>query len=104
MFIKYNELQLFDFFESEPAVIGEYEAGDYIYSYQQNNFKIVLLISTYEMYIEISITYNNNIIYSQKHDNVLEIRKTDSGILRVLLDKEKTIIIKKEPQIGVIVE
>ena len=94
----------FDFFESEPAVIGEYEAGDYIYSYQQNNFKIVLLISTYEMYIEISITYNNNIIYSQKHDNVLEIRKTDSGILRVLLGKEKTIIIKKEPQIGVIVE
>ena len=104
MFIKYNELQLFDFFDSEPAVIGEYEAGDYIYSYQQNNFKIVLLISTYEMYIEISITYNNNIIYSQKHDNVLEIRKTDSGILRVLLGKEKTIIIKKEPQIGVIVE
>lgn len=104
MFIKYNELQLFDFFESEPAVIGEYEVGDYIYSYQQNNFKIVLLISTYEMYIEISITYNNNIIYSQKHDNVLEIRKTDSGILRVLLGKEKTIIIKKEPQIGVIVE
>ena len=104
MFIKYNELQLLDFFESEPAVIGEYEAGDYIYSYQQNNFKIVLLISTYEMYIEISITYNNNIIYSQKHDNVLEIRKTDSGILRVLLGKEKTIIIKKEPQIGVIVE
>ena len=85
-------------------MIGEYEAGDYIYSYQQNNFKIVLLISTYEMYIEISITYNNNIIYSQKHDNVLEIRKTDSGILRVLLGKEKTIIIKKEPQIGVIVE
>lgn len=104
MFIKYNELQLFDFFESDPAVIGEYEADDYIYSYQQNNFKIVLLISTYEMYIEISITYNNNIIYSQKHDNVLEIRKTDSGILRVLLGKEKTIIIKKEPQIGVIVE
>ena len=104
MFIKYNELQLFDFFESEPAVIGEYEAGDYIYSYQQNNFKIVLLISTYEIYIKISITYNNNIIYSQKHDNVLEIRKTDSGILRVLLGKEKTIIIKKEPQIGVIVE
>ena len=85
-------------------MIGEYEAGDYIYSYQQNNFKIVLLISTYEMYIEISITYNNNIIYSQKHDNVLEIRKTDSSILRVLLGKEKTIIIKKEPQIGVIVE
>lgn len=104
MFIKYDELEIFEFFESDPAIIGEYEAGNLIYSYQQNNFKIILLISTYEMYIEISITYNDNIIYSQKHDNVLEIRKTDSNNLRVLLNKENTIIIKKEPQIGVIVE
>lgn len=104
MFIKYDELDLFEFFESDPTVIGEYEAGDCIYSYQQNNFEVILLISTYGMYIEISITYNNNIIYSQKHDNVLEIRKTDSDNLRVLLDRENTIIIKKEPQIGVIVE
>ena len=104
MFIKYDELEIFEFFESDPAIIGEYEAGNLIYSYQQNNFKIVLLISTYEMYIVISITYNDNIIYSQKHDNVLEIRKTDSNNLRVLLNKENTIIIKKEPQIGVIVE
>lgn len=65
--------------------------------------KIILLISTYEMYVEISITYNDNIIYSQKHDSVLEIRKTDSDNLKVLLDKENTIIIKRELQIGVIV-
>lgn len=104
MFIKYDELELFEFFENAPSVIGEYEAGDCIYSYQQNNFKVILLISTYEMYIEISITYNDNIIYSQKHDNVIEIRKSDLGNLKLLLDKENTIIIKKEPQIGVIVD
>lgn len=104
MFIKFDEVDLFDFFEKEPTIIGEYEEGNWLYSYNQNAFEIILLISTYEMYVEISITYNDNIIYSQKHNNVLEIRKSDSNNLRLLLDKENIIIIKKEPQIGVIVE
>ncbi len=104
MFIKFDESKLFEFFEREPTIIGEYEEGNWLYSYGQNGFEIVLLISTYEMYVKISITYNDNIIYSQKYDNVVEIRETDSDNLRILLDKENTIIIKKEPQIGVIVE
>ena len=104
MFIKYDELELFEFFESEPVIIGEYEAGDWIYSYQQNNFKIVLLISTYEMYIEVSVNYNDNVIYSQKHNNIFEIKKVDSNNLKAITGEEKIIIIKKEPQIGVIVE
>lgn len=104
MFIKFDELDLFEFFEREPAIIGEYEAGNWLYSYGQNDFEIVLLISTYEMYVEISITYKDNIIYSQRHKSVLEIKKSDFNNLKLLLDKENTIIIKKEPQIGVIVE
>ncbi len=104
MFIKYDEFELFEFFEKNPVIIGEYQGGDWLYSFGQNGFEVTLLISTYEMYINISITYNDNVIYSQKHNDVLEIRKTNSNILRVLLNKEKTIIIKKEPQIGVIVE
>lgn len=104
MFIEFDELDLFEFFEGEPTIIGEYEAGNWLYSYSQNGFEIVLLVSTYEMYVKISITYKDNIIYSQKHDNVLVIRKSSSDNLRLLLDKENTIIIKKEPQIGVIVE
>lgn len=104
MFIKFDELDLLEFFEKEPTIIGEYEEGNWLYSYGKNDFEIVVLISIYEMYVEISITYNDNIIYSQKHDNVIEIIKTDSDNLRVLLDKENTIIIKKEPQIGVVVE
>ena len=51
-----------------------------------------------------SITYNDNIVYRQKHNNILEIRKSNSDNLRLLLDKENSIIIKREPQIGVIVE
>ena len=36
MFIKYDELELFEFFESEPVVIGEEDAGDWIYTYQKD--------------------------------------------------------------------
>lgn len=104
MFIVFDELDLFEFFEGEPTIIGEYEEGNWMYSYSQNDFEIALLISTYEMYVEISIVYNDKIIYSQKHNNVLEIRKSDSDNLRILLDKENTIIVKRKPQIGVIVE
>lgn len=104
MFIKFDELELLEFFEGEPTIIGEYEEGNWMYSYSQNDFEIVLLISTYEMYVEVSITYNENIIYSQKHNNVLEIRKSDFDNLILLLDKENSIIIKRKPQIGIIVE
>lgn len=104
MFIKFDELELFEFFEREPAIIGEYEEGNWMYSYGQNDFEIVLLVSAYEMYVEISITYNDNIVYSQKHNNILEIKKSDSDNLRLLSDKENTIVIKRKPQIGVIVE
>lgn len=104
MFIKFDEVDMYEFFEGEPTIIGEYEEGNWMYSYGENNFEIVVLISTYEMYVEISITYNENIVYRQKHNNVLEIRKSDSNNLNILLGEENTIKIKRQPQIGVIVE
>ena len=104
MFIKFDEVDMYDFFEGEPTIIGEYEEGNWMYSYGDNNFEIVVLISTYEMYVDISITYNENIIYRQKHNNVIEIRKSDSNNLNILLGEEKTINIKRQPQIGVIVQ
>lgn len=103
MFIKYDELELFEFFESEPVVIGEEDAGDWIYTYQKDDFKVILLVSTYEMYIKISICYCENIVYTEKFNQVIEINKLDSNALKIMKD-EKRILIKKEPQIGVIVE
>lgn len=104
MYIQFDELDLLEFFEREPTIIGEYEAGNYMYSYCRNDFEIVLLISTYEMYAEISVTYKNNIVYKQRHDSVTQIGKINSDNLKLLLNKENTVIIKKSPQIGVIVE
>lgn len=104
MFIKYDELELFEFFENEPGIIGEYEGGELIYSYKYNNFNIIVSISTYEMNIRTSISYNDNIIYSQKHSGILEIKKVDSNTLKVITDRQNLIVIMKEPQIGIIVE
>lgn len=104
MYIRYDEAELFEFFEAEPTYIGEYEAGNLVYSYQYNDFVIIVVICTYEMYIKISIDYKNSTVYSQKHNGVLEIRKIDSNSLRVLAGKENEIILKKEPQIGVFIE
>lgn len=104
MFIEFEELDLFEFFENNPISIGEYEGGNWIYSYDQNDFGIVLYVSIYEMYVEISITYKEYTIYSQTHDNIIEIKKDNFNNLRIMSNKEKVIIIKKDPQIGVIVE
>ena len=43
-----------EFFESEPIFIGDEEAGECMYVRRQGDFKIILVISTYEMYIKVS--------------------------------------------------
>ena len=103
MFIKYDEAELFEFFESEPVVIGEEDAGDWIYTYQKDDFKIVLLLSTYEMYIKISICYCENIVYTEMFREIIQINKLDNNTLKISKN-EKSILVKKETQIGVIVE
>ena len=104
MYIKYDDVELLEFFECEPVTIGEYEAGNWMYTYQNNNFKFVVFISIYEMYIEVSILFQDKLVYCQKHSNVSKIEKVDADNMRVSVGKEKDIILKKAPQIGVIVE
>lgn len=102
MYLKCDEVELFEFFECEPVTIGEYEAGNWLYTYQHNGFKLITFISIYEMYVDISISFEGNTVYSQKHTNVSKIERIDSNSLRISVGKE--IILKKTPQIGVIVE
>ena len=103
MFIKYDEVEFFEFFESQPVAIGEYEAGNFLYSYKKNEFEIILFMSIYEKCIKGSITYKEKLVYSQRYNNVSEIKKTDSNILNVYIDGKESVLIKKEPQIGIIV-
>lgn len=36
-----------------------------MYVRRQGDFKIILVISTYEMYIKVSVSYKENVIYSE---------------------------------------
>ena len=65
---------------------------------------LILFLSTYEMYVNISITYKDNIVYSQKYSNVLEINQIERQNIKIVLKDGNTLILKKNPQIGVIAE
>ena len=96
MYIKYDESELFEFFECEPVPVGDDDAGDLIFTYSDNEFKLILFLSTYEMYVNISI--------SQKYSNVLEINQIERQNIKIVLKDGNTLILKKNPQIGVIAE
>ena len=104
MYIKYDESELFEFFEFDPVRFWDDDAGDLIFTYSDNEFKLILFLSTYEMYVNISITYKDNIVYSQKYSNVLEINQIERQNIKIVLKDGNTLILKKNPQIGVIAE
>ena len=104
MYIKYDESELFEFFECEPVPAEFDDAGELIFTYSDNEFKLILFLSTYEMYVNISITYKDNIVYSQKYSNVLEIKQIERQNIKIVLKDGNTLILKKNPQIGVIAE
>lgn len=41
MYIKYDESELFEFFECEPVPVGDDDAGDLIFTYSDNEFKLI---------------------------------------------------------------
>lgn len=40
MYIKYDESELFEFFECEPVPVGDDDAGDLIFTYSDNEFNM----------------------------------------------------------------
>lgn len=104
MFIKFDEIELSEFFESDPISMGEYEEGNWLYSMQEKNFKMILLVQTYEQNIEVSISYNENIVFSGKYSNVKSLKKSGDNIFYVILENENRVILKKGTQLGVVNE
>ena len=76
MFIQFNDLDLLDFFENEPLVIGERDEAKFIYSIKDSRqFSMTLAVDTYAKIIDISVRYSDNTVFAGEFDNVLEIRK-----------------------------
>ena len=100
--IRVKEFDLLSFFESNPSFIGEEAAGECRYIYVRDNFKISIFISIYEMCVSVYIGYNNNVLYREKIDNIVEISKVDEVTLRIVGLLEN-IILKKFQQISAII-
>ena len=104
MFIKFDDLDLLDFFENEPISIGEEGEAKFIYSIKDSRqFSMTLTVDTYEKKIDISVTYSNNTIFSGEFDNVHEIRKSED-VLFVEMENSKRLVLKKYSCLGVIIE
>jgi len=104
MFIKFDDLDMLDFFENQPVSIGEEGEAKFIYSIKDSQqFSMTLMVDTYAKKIDISVRYGNNIIFSGEFDNVHEIRKSED-VLFVEMEPPKRLVLKKYSCLGVIIE
>ena len=101
--ILFDEFDFFEFFESDPTVIGTEKDGRLQYFYQTEDFKMIFDLSIYEHKVNISISHTNDIVYSEQFNSVEEIRKVDADTLRMITE-DKWIIVRKWSQISVQVE
>ena len=104
MFIKFDDLDMLDFFENKPISIGEEDDAKLIYSIKDRyQFTMTLMVDTYAEKIDISVRYNDNTIFAGEFDKVLEIRKSED-ILLVEMEHKKRLVLKKYSCLGVVIE
>lgn len=104
MFIKFDDLEMLDFFENGPISIGEEGEAKFIYSIKDSHqFSMTLTVDTYAKIIEISVRYSDNTIFTGEFDNVLEIRKSED-VLLVEMENKKRLVLKKYSCLGVAIE
>ena len=104
MFIKFDDLDMVDFFENQPIPIGEEGEAQFIYSIKdRHQFSMTLTVDAYAKKVDISVMYSDNTIFAGEFDNVLEIRKSEDVVL-VEMENKKRLVIKKYPCLGVIME
>ena len=104
MYIKFDDLDMLDFFENEPICIGEEGEAKFIYSIKDSyQFSMTLTVDTYAKTINISVRYSNNTIFAGEFDNVLEIRKSED-VLFVEMESKKRLVLKKYSCLGIVLE
>ncbi|MED1739327.1 hypothetical protein P4U97_07435 [Bacillus swezeyi] len=102
MFIKYDEYDLLELFESEPVSIAdELDAGELIYTYKDNqNFKLILTMDVYQQTCSLSMTYNDFIVFSGDFKGVTSIKKVENAMI-ICIEEEERIRVKFSMQVGV---
>ena len=104
MFIKFDDLDMLDFFESQPVSIGEEGEARFIYSVMdEKSLSITMTVDTYVNTVDINIRYLENSVFAGEFAGVKEIKKSDD-VLLVKLEDNKRLVIKKYPCLGVMIE
>ncbi|MDA7028017.1 hypothetical protein PJ311_15700 [Bacillus sp. CLL-7-23] len=102
MFIKYDEYELLELFESEPdSIADDPDAGILIYSYKDNqDFELILTLDVYQLTCSLGITYKDFIVFSADFQNVTSIKKVENFLV-ISIGEEEKIKVKFTKQVGV---
>ncbi|MBO4636064.1 MAG: hypothetical protein J5685_02850 [Clostridiales bacterium] len=104
MFIRYDLLELIDFFGKEPTYLYEEEAGVFMFSVENGEgFSLLFHVDTYAKKIHVEVTYGTSIVFSGVFADVITIRRSER-VLIVDLPDEKKLIIQKGETFGVVIE
>ena len=104
MFIKFDDVDMLEFFENEPISIGEEGEAKFIYSIKgSHQFSMTMMVDTYAKKIDISVRYSDSTIFAGEFDNVLAIRKSED-VLLVEMENKKRLVLKKYSCLGVVIE
>ena len=105
LYMKYDEYELLEMFESEPIFLATKEAGLYRYSYiGKNNVKIVLYISVYENECDISLYLHENPLFKAELTDVEFIRQDENRLRIHQNNADKDYIIYFKPTICIVIE
>jgi len=102
MFIKYDEYDLLELFQSEPvSITGNIDDGELIYSYKdEQNFKVILTLDVYKQTSSLSITFYDSIVFTGDFNNVTSIKKDDKAMV-MYVGEEERLKVKFYKQVGV---
>lgn len=102
MFIKYDEYDLLELFQSEPVSIsGNIYDGELIYTYKDDqNFKVILTLDVYQQTSSLTITFNDSIVFSGDLNNVSSIKK-DGKVMVINVGGDEKLKVKFDKQVGV---
>lgn len=102
MCIKLDDLDIVNFFENKPSIGKESETK--VYSIKDGyHFSMTLTVDTYAKKVDISVRYDDNVIFGGEFDHVFAIRKSED-VLLVELENQKRLVLKKVPCFGVVIE
>lgn len=102
MFIKYDEYDLLELFQSEPvSITGNLDDGELMYTYKDDqNFKVILTLDVYKQTSSLSITFKDSIVFSGDFNNVTSLKKDDKAMV-MNVDEEERLKVKFYKQVGV---